>query len=395
VVWFYWSVLVLYHNDVGYALSGRQVFTLMATPMLSGASLRIAYSFVVPIVGGRNWTVISTASLLVPTIGIGLAVQNPATPYPVLLFLSVCCGLGGGNFASSMANIQAFFPKRYQGVALGANAGLGNLGVSMLQLLAPMTMGLALYEPLTGGGVLPDGATEPIFVQNIVYIWIAPILLATVGAWFWTNSLEAPGHPLREQVGSFRSKHLYVVTILYTMSFGSFVGFSALFPLLSKMYFPGTRAQSLAFIGPLVGSLIRPLGGFVADRVDGGRVTLWTTAVKTAAALGVIHFLPTESRSFIGFFLTFLVVFLMSGVANASIFKMVPSLFPATQVGTVLGFSSAIASYGAFLLPMSFNWSLERHGSVTTALWWIVAFYVACMVLMWWYYVRRDAPDKC
>lgn len=397
VVWFYWSILVLYLNDAGFDLTNGQIFTLMAVPMISGATLRIAYSFVVPLVGGRNWTVLSTASLLVPTIGIGLAVQDPSTPYTTLLVLAACCGLGGGNFASSMAHIQAFFPKRRQGVALGANAGLGNLGVSILQLLAPLTLGLALHEPLTGPplAVTRDGGTELLFLQNVAYVWAVPIVAATLAAYFGMNNVRAARVSFVRQARCFANGHAYLVTILYTMSFGSFVGFSALFPLVSKMYFPGSHAENMAFLGPMVGSLVRPLGGWVSDKLGGGPVTLWTTVVKILAALGVIHFLPSESRSFLGFFLTFLVVFLMSGIANASIFKMVPYLFPSAEAGAVLGFSSAIASYGAFLIPKSFGWSIDAHGNVTVALWWIVAFYVVCTALTWWYYVRAAAPTRC
>ncbi len=178
------------------------------------------------------------------------------------------------------------------------------------------------------------------------------------------------------------------------MSFGSFVGFSALFPLLSQTYFPESGGERLAFLGPMIGSLIRPLGGWVSDKMGGGLVTFWTTVVKIGAALGVIHFLPTETRSFVGFFLTFLMVFLMSGIANVSIFKMVPFIFPTAQSGAVLGFSSAIASYGAFVIPEMFSWSLDSYGNVIVALWWIVGFYVFCTGLMWWHYVRKNAAIK-
>jgi NNP family nitrate/nitrite transporter-like MFS transporter len=160
------------------------------------------------------------------------------------------------------------------------------------------------------------------------------------------------------------------------------------------MYFPETSGQRWAFLGPMIGSLVRPLGGWVSDKLGGGLVTFWTTIVKIIAALGIIYFLPTETRSFVGFFVTFLAVFLMSGIANASIFKMVPFIFPAGQAGAVLGFSSAIASFGAFAIPEMFSWSLETYDTVIVALWWIVGFYVFCTALMWWHYVRKDAPIK-
>ncbi len=397
VVWFFWSILVLYLNDVGFDLSTGQLFSLMTAPMITGATLRIVYSFVIPLVGGRNWTVISTASLLVPTIGIGRVIQDPTTDYTTLLALAALCGLGGGNFASSMANIQSFFPKRLQGVALGANAGLGNLGVSILQLFAPLTLGFALYQPITGSALewTKDGGTQALFLQNVAYLWVVPIIGATVAAYLGMNNLKTARFPLKTQAQAFRNKHMYILTCLYTMSFGSFVGFSALFPLVSTMYFPESGAESLVFLGPMLGSMIRPLGGWASDKLGGAKITLWTTVVKTLAALGVIYFLPGESRSFVGFFCTFTVVFLMSGIANASIFKMVPYIFPATQAGAVLGFSSAIASYGAVLIPESFSFSIKQYGNVIAAIWAIVAFYVFCIALMWWHYVRKNAAIKC
>ncbi len=397
VLWFLWSILVLYLPAAGFDLSSSEQFTLVAVPMISGAVLRVAYAFVVPLVGGRNWTVLSTASLLIPVVGIGLVVQDPSTPYSTLLVLAVACGLGGGNFASSMANIQSFFPKRLLGLALGANAGLGNLGVSLLQMVAPLTLGLALYEPITGApqSWAEDGLVRRIYLQNVAYLWVLPIVGATLWAHFGMNNLKAAQFPLRAQAQAFRSKHLYIITILYTMSFGSFVGFSALFPMVSKMYFPGSGAEKMAFLGPMLGSLIRPLGGWIADRVSGAKVTFWTTIIKTLGALGVIYFLPLESRSYLGFFLTFMLVFLMSGIANASIFKMVPVIFRPAQAGAVMGLSSAIASLGAFVIPQSFSWSLDRHGTVVVALWWIVAFYVFCLGLMWWVYLRRGATTRC
>jgi NNP family nitrate/nitrite transporter-like MFS transporter len=236
VVWFYWSILVLYLNDVGFDLTTSQILTLMGVPMITGATLRVVYSFVVPIFGGRNWTVVSTASLLVPTIGIGMVIQDPTTSYTTLLILAGFCGLGGGNFASSMANIGPFYPKRLQGLVLGANAGFGNLGVSILQFVAPLTLGFALYEPLTGSAQpWSGGPSGAVFLQNVAYIWVVPIVVATVAAYFFMNNLRAIHFPLREQAQAFRNKHMYIITTLYVMSFGSFVGFSALFPLLSQM----------------------------------------------------------------------------------------------------------------------------------------------------------------
>jgi MFS transporter, NNP family, nitrate/nitrite transporter len=397
-VWMLFSVGAVFLPQAGFAFSQGQLFWLAALPALSGATLRIFYSFMVPIFGGRNWTVISTASLLLPCIGFGLAVQNPSTPYWVFVVLALMCGFGSGNFASSMANISFFFPKAQKGTALGLNAGLGNLGVSIVQFLVPMVVGIAMIGTAAGGAGL--------YLHNAGFIWVPLIVACLIAAWFGMNNLATAKAGFREQAVIFQRKHNWVMCWLYIGTFGSFIGFSAGFPMLIKTQFEGVNALSYAFLGPLVGALIRPAGGWLSDKVGGARVTLGVFVVMIAAAVGVIYFIG--AGSFGGFLGMFLVLFMCAGIGNGSTFRMIPVIFlnqhgesddgrrqAARESAAVLGFSSAIGAYGGFFIPKSYGWSFEMTGSPTAALWAFVAFYATCVMVTWWYYARRGAEAPC
>ncbi|MGE4010675.1 MAG: nitrate/nitrite transporter, partial [Alphaproteobacteria bacterium] len=265
-VWMVWSVVVVNLPSVGFKFSSDQLFWLAALPGLSGAILRGFYSFMVPIFGGRTWTTFSTASLLLPAVGIGLAVQNPSTPYSVFLILALLCGLGGGNFASSMANISFFFPKAQKGQALALNAGLGNLGVSVVQFLVPLIIAAGVFGALGGAPqtITAAGATKQIWLQNAGFIWVPLILAASVAAWFGMNDIASAKASFADQAVIFRRKHTWILCWLYTGTFGSFIGYSAGFPLLTKVLFPDVNPVAYAFLGPLIGAVSRSLTGWMS-----------------------------------------------------------------------------------------------------------------------------------
>lgn len=418
-VWTIWSILVVKMPSLGFDYSSNQLFWLAALPALSGATLRIFYSFMVPIFGGRRWTAISTASLLLPCLWIGVAVQNTDTPYLIMLILALLCGLGGGNFASSMANISFFFPQSQKGGALGLNAGLGNLGVSGMQLLAPMVIATSLFGSIGGDPlIIQEGARsgESLWLQNAAFLWVPLIIAGTLAAWFGMNDIADAKASFKEQAVIFRRRDNWLMCWLYLGMFGSFIGFAAGFPLLSGMQFPDMDPVKYAFFGPLVGALARPVGGILADRLGGARVTLWTFAVMIGGVLGALSFLPGESGAghFWGFFGCFLVLFVATGVGNGSTFRMVPVIFRNLLIkeygeaekaqaqknankesAAVLGFISAFAAYGGFFIPKSYGTSIDLTGGVAAALIGFIVFYASCIAVTWWFYARRNAATPC
>jgi NNP family nitrate/nitrite transporter-like MFS transporter len=414
-VWLVWSVVVAKLPAIGFAYTTNQLFWLAALPGLSGATLRIFYSFMVPIFGGRRWTALSTASLLLPAIGIGLAVQNPATPYWVFLALALLCGLGGGNFASSMANISFFFPRKSKGNALALNAGLGNAGVSVMQFVVPLVVTAGVFGAFGGAPQsLPDGGE--IWLQNAGFVWVPFIAVAAVAAWFGMNDIASAKASFADQAVIFKRRHNWIMCILYTGTFGSFIGYSAGFPLLATTQFPEANALQYVFLGPLVGALSRAATGWISDKFGGGRVTLWTFVVMIAAVVGVLFFLSIKQQpgAFWGFFAMFMVLFFATGVGNASTFQMIPVIFrkevprlmpqlDGTQAlrqaekesAATIGFTSAIAAYGAFFIPKAYGSSIDLTGAPDAALIVFVAFYAICVVLTWWFYTRRNAEIRC
>lgn len=392
-VWQIWSVTAASLNDIGFNFTTAELFTLAALPGLTGATLRIFYTFVVPIFGGKNWTIISTASLLIPAIGIGFAVQNPETSFITMAILAALCGLGGGNFASSMANISFFYPKKSKGTALGINAGIGNLGVSTVQFVVPLVVTVGIFGAVAGNPqVLSDGSN--IWLQNAAFIWVIPIILTVIAAFFGMDNLPGAKASVKEQAVIFKNKHTWIMTWLYTMCFGSFIGYAAAFPLLIRTEFPEVNALQFAFLGPLVGAAIRPFGGWISDKYGGAIVTFWDIIVMIAATFGVIYFY--NQGNFTGFLTMFLVLFVTTGIANGSTFRMIPFIFNnQKEAAAVIGFTSAIAAYGAFLIPKIFGWSINTTGMANTALYIFVAYYVVSLVITWYYYSRPSAKVKC
>jgi NNP family nitrate/nitrite transporter-like MFS transporter len=420
-VWMVWSVVVVNLPAIGFKFDANKLFWLAALPGLAGATLRIFYSFMVPIFGGRKWTALSTASLLIPAIGMGFAVRDLSTSYTTLLILALLCGLGGGNFASSMSNISFFYPQSQKGTALGLNAGLGNLGVSAMQFLVPLAITAGVFGALCGDpqNCVENGVSRPMWLQNAGFLWVPFIAASTLAAWFGMNDVASARASFREQAIIFRRKHNWLMCWLYLGTFGSFIGYSAGLPLLIKSQFPGISPTKYAFLGPLVGALMRPVGGWVADKLGGARVTFWNFIAMAASVIGILAFLPRggSGGNFAGFLAMVILMFVTTGIGNGSTFRMIPVIFAtdrkrdaegkdaaaqeqavkdaAKEAAAVIGFSSAFAAYGAFFIPKGFGSSISLTGGPGAALYGFLAFYITCIAITYWYYSRRNAEMPC
>jgi NNP family nitrate/nitrite transporter-like MFS transporter len=398
-VWMMWSVVAPRLTKMGFQYTTEQLFSLVAVPGLIGSLMRFPYTFAVPKFGGRNWTIVSALLLLIPTSLLALLVTQPDTPYWLMLTAAATAGLGGGNFASSMANISFFYPDREKGYALGLNAAGGNIGVSSVQLIVPLVIGI--------------GATagRPA-LQNAGLMWIPFIVIAAVGAALFMNNLTSARSNFADQIAVVRHKHTWIMSFLYVATFGSFVGYSAAFPLLLKTQFP-ELSTNLAFLGPLVGSIARPIGGKLADRLGGSRVTWWNFVAMAGLTLGVLRAVQTHDLAL--FLAAFLLLFITSGIGNGSTFRMIPVIFrehalreaapgqdgqsralarARRDTAAVLGLSSAIGAVGGYLIPRSFGASMKATGSPSTALSWFLVYYLASIVITWWYYRRRTFLAK-
>lgn len=403
-IWLVWSIVATKLPQAGFPYTTDQLFQLVALPGLIGSLMRFPYTFAVPRFGGRNWTLVSALLLFIPTVALACFAARPDTPFRLMLIVAATAGLGGGNFASSMANISFFFPDRMKGWALGLNAAGGNIGVSSVQLLTPVVIGF---------GWLSLGLASPsargLYLQNAGLMWLPLLVLALFGAYRYMNNLTAARSTFKDQLVIVRRKHTWVMSWLYIGTFGSFIGYSAAFPLLLKTQFPAAGVGA-AFLGPLVGSLARPVGGLLADRLGGARVTFWNFLVMGAATIGVIHYV--DIKSFAGFFAMFLVLFVATGIGNGSTFRMIPSIFREEKLraaedsgeaaralalkaagiesAAVLGFTSAIGACGGYLIPRGFGASIAATGGPHLALEIFLAFYATCVGLTWWYYLRRS-----
>jgi MFS transporter, NNP family, nitrate/nitrite transporter len=391
-IWLVWSVTATKLPSVGFTYTTDQLLTLVAVPGLVGALIRFPYTFAVPRFGGRNWTIVSALVLLIPTAGLAILVQDPTTPYWLMVTVAATAGLGGGNFASSMANISFFYPDREKGLALGLNAAGGNLGVSIVQLLVPL--------------VIAGGAT--VHLERAGLMWIPLLVVSAICAALFMDNLATARSTFADQIGVAREKHTWIMSFLYIGTFGSFVGYSAVFPLLLKIQFPDVTTN-LAFLGPLVGSVLRPLGGWLSDRVGGARVTLWNFVLMAAITVGVVAF-ATE-QNFTGFLLCFLGLFVTAGIGNGSTFRMIPAIFRALHqrlvdaklcspeqaasyarrdAAAVIGISAAIGALGGFFIPKTLASSIKSTGSPATAFGVFVAGYLLFAATTWWCY-RRSA----
>jgi NNP family nitrate/nitrite transporter-like MFS transporter len=492
-VWLYWSVITVQMLNLGFPFTNSELFTLSAIAGLTGASLRIPSSFFIRIAGGRNTIFFTTALLMIPAAGTGFALLSQDTPLWVFQLMAFLSGLGGGNFASSMSNISFFYPKRMQGLSLGLNAGLGNAGVTTMQVLIPLVMttgifggGSMILEKTSGTLIGKIAAGTETYIHNAGFVWLVLLIPLAFLAWTRMNNIRTEhvspniGSPassfakiggmlglaflpaavglffilpeptglgwtwakypiiglviwatvlllkqlrgdikpnLERQFKIFGNKHTWVMSVIYTMTFGSFIGYSAAFALAIKVIFgfqhvmvdgvmthdivnpDGPSALTYAWMGPFIGAFIRPVGGWIADKVGGARVTQFVTITMIASALGVAYFMNQAYKSetpedhFVPFFLLFLVLFAASGVGNGSTFRTIAIVFDREQAGPVLGWTSAVAAYGAFVVPQEFGEQI-RNATPEIALYGFAIFYTICLFLNWWYYLGPKAEYK-
>ncbi|MCE9658620.1 MAG: MFS transporter [Burkholderiales bacterium] len=494
-VWGMWGIITVQMLNLGFPFSQAELFSLTAIAGLAGATMRIPASFLIRLAGGRNTIFLTTAMLLAPAIGTGIVLQHKDWPLWAFQLMALWSGVGGGNFASSMSNISTFFPKRLQGTALGINAGLGNFGVTSMQIVIPLVMTVGLFgafggEPMTllkdSGWILGKiKSGTPTWIQNAGFAWLLSLVPLAIVCWFGMNNLKtvspntggpiaaflkitwlytlsfipagiglylylpAPGGlgvlnmwlampliivgtllvmkltafgTMKEGVAAqfqiFRNKHTWAMTVLYIVTFGSFIGFSMALPLSIKVIFgishlpdaAGVMRHTLnnpnappaltyAWIGPFVGALIRPVGGWIADKVGGSIVTQIISAVMVAAsaAVGYVMLLayrsPTPEEYFLLFMVLFVVLFAASGIGNGSTFRSIGVIFDRQQAGPVLGWTSAIAAYGAFIAPVVIGDQIKA-GTPEMAMYGFAVFYALCLFLNWWFYLRANAYVK-
>ncbi|MFC8919538.1 nitrate/nitrite transporter [Streptomyces sp. NPDC047821] len=394
-IWSLWSVMVLFMGPQ-YGIDPAGKFFLIAVATLVGAVIRVPYTFAVARFGGRNWTIFSALLLLLPT-GAAYAVMEPGTSYGTFLLVAALTGVGGGNFASSMTNINAFFPLHKKGWALGLNAGGGNIGVPVVQLVGLLVIGTA-------------GAAQP---RVVLGIYIPLIVVAAVCAALYMDNLV----PVKNDTGAVKEAvkdaHTWIMAFLYIGTFGSFIGYSFAFGLVLQTEFGRTplQAASLTFIGPLLGSLIRPLGGSLADRHGGARITVWTFVAMAAATGVVVYASVTESLTV--FLVGFIALFILSGLGNGSTFKMIPAIFQAKAYaaglrgeeaeaygrrlsGAAIGLIGAVGAIGGLAINLAFRQSFQTAGTGTAAFVAFLLFYGACLTVTWAVYLRRpvEVPAK-
>ncbi|MFC0047127.1 MFS transporter [Rheinheimera tilapiae] len=493
-VWMLWSILTVQMLNLGFPYSASDLFSLTAIAGLTGATLRIPASFFVRLCGGRYTIFLTTSLLMIPAIGTGLALQDKNTPFWVFQLMALLSGIGGGNFAASMSNISFFFPKKQQGLALGLNAGLGNFGVTSMQILVPLFMTFGAFTALGGGdsmilqkasgtliGAIPAGSET--WVQNGGFVWLLLLVPLAFATWFGMNNINTdevtpklPSAPvsfaiqlsmlsigfltaiaglwlmlpatangsgfgipkelvliavlfatvfllkllpgairasLERQYQIFGNKHTWVMSVLYVMTFGSFIGFSAAFPLSIQVIFGYSHqladgvmthttvnpnapsALTYAWIAPFIGALIRPVGGWLADKLGGAFVTQLCSVVMIVCALGAGYYMQqayqsaTPEQFFMPFFLIFLGLFAASGIGNGSTFRTIAVVFPKEQAGPVLGWTSAVAAYGAFYIPQVFGEQIKA-ATPEYAMVGFAVFYAICLVLNWFFYLRKN-----
>lgn len=382
-VWALWSIVVPRLPAAGFVLTVDQMFWLIALPTLVGATLRIPYTFAVPIFGGRNWTIVSALLLLVPTVALGVAVQNPELGFPVLLAVAALAGVGGGNFASSMANISFFYPEKEKGRALGLNAAGGNIGTAAVQWAVPIVV-------VVGAGMQ---------LQWAGFMFVPLVLIAAVLAFRYMDNLSNAKADPRAYAIATRSRNTWIISFIYIGTFGSFIGFSGAFPMLLANTFPEVTI-SIAFAGALVGSISRPLGGTLADRFGGARVTIGAFAVMAVGVVCAIFAL--RAHAFWPFLASFLVLFIATGAGNGSVYRMIPAVFRfgatddedrarrAKAAAGCLGIAGAVGAFGGFLIPRGFAISTTATGNIQAALWVIVGLYLVMSLTTWAVYQRRS-----
>ena len=494
-IWGMWGIITVQMLNLGFPFTQAELFSLTAIAGLAGATMRIPASFLIRVAGGRNTIFLTTAMLLAPALGTGVVLQHPEWPLWSFQLMALWSGVGGGNFASSMSNISTFFPKRLQGTALGLNAGLGNFGVTTMQIVIPLVMTLSIFGSLGGDSMVlvkDSGwilgkivAGTPTWIQNAGFAWLLSLIPLSVLAYFGMSNLNtvtpdsggtfaaflkiiwlytlsyipaglglylylpaptglgilnmwiamplivfttlmvmrlaafgAMKENIAKQFAIFSNKHTWSLTLLYIVTFGSFIGFSMALPLSITVIFGishvpdaagvmqhtlknphAPSALTYAWIGPFVGALVRPIGGWVSDKIGGSIVTQAISAVMVLAsvAVGYVMWLAygsaTPEQYFMPFMALFIVLFTASGIGNGSTFRTIGVIFDRSQAGPVLGWTSAIAAYGAFIAPVVIGAQIKA-GTPQIAMYGFAAFYALCLVLNWWFYLRAGSEIK-
>jgi MFS transporter, NNP family, nitrate/nitrite transporter len=404
-VWLLWSIVTTKLPQAGFPYTTDQLFQLVALPGLIGALARFPYAVAPAMFGGRNWTIFSAAVLFIPTLALAYFVTQPETPFWLMLTVAATAGLGGGNFASSMANISFFYPHHMKGWALGLNAAAGNLGVAVVQLVTPLLLGFGFVSLY-----LTTPTADGLYLQNAGLMWIVPLTVAVIGVYLFMDNLTMARSSFKEQLVILKRKHTWVMSYIYIGTFGSFIGYSAAFPLLVKTQFPEITV-GVAFLGPLVGSIARPLGGLLADKIGGANLTFWNFIAMGAAVFGVMYFV--DHKNFAGFLTMFLALFTLTGVGNGSTYRMIPSIFRAERLreaegqgetgraralkaagleaAVALGFIGGVGACGGYLIPRGFGLSIAATGGPYLALEVFLLFYMTCLALTWWYYLRKSS----
>ena len=494
-IWGMWGIITVQMLNLGFPFSKDQLFSLTAIAGLAGATMRIPASFLVRLAGGRNTIFLTTAMLLAPALGTGIALQHPEWPLWVFQLMALWSGVGGGNFASSMSNIGTFFPKRLQGTALGLNAGLGNFGVTTMQIVIPLVMTMSLFGGLGGApmtlvkdsgwifGKIPAGTAT--WIQNAGFAWLLSLVPLSVVCFFGMNNLRTVSpntggtiaafikiiwlytlsfipagiglylylprptglgllnmwlampliivstlmvmkltafgtmkENIAAQFAIFRNRHTWSMTALYIVTFGSFIGFSMALPLSITVIFGTSHvpdaagvmqhtlknpnapsALTYAWIGPFVGAAVRPIGGWISDKLGGSIVTQAISAVMVVAsgAVGYVMWLAYQSATpeqyFFLFMALFVVLFTASGIGNGSTFRTIAVIFDRQQAGPVLGWTSAVAAYGAFVAPVVIGDQIKA-GTPQLAMYGFAVFYGLCLVLNWWFYLRAGSEIR-
>lgn len=435
--WFMVSAIAVKLTGIGFNLSKQQLFWLTAMPGLAAGTLRIVHTFLIPMFGTRKTVAVSTLLLAIPAVGWGVAVMNPNTSFTTFMVLAFLAGLGGGNFSSFMPSTSLFFPKRLQGLALGIQAGVGNFGVSVVQFLVPAIIGLAIYgssqtfvpppktaapavqtqsgslatqtQPGTAATQTQSSAAQTevkatpkpktIYLQNASFVWLPFVLIGAIMAWFGLRSVPVQAS-FKEQLDIFNDKHTWLMTSLYVMTFGTFSGLSASFPLLIKqLYVPFDSSLDplkFAFLGPLVGASVRVVFGPIADKVGGAKVTLVSGIGLLACAIAIAPYTnPNSMESWNGFLYLMLGLFFFSGIGNASTFKQIPMIFPPRQAGGVIGWTSAIAAYGPFIISVLLLTIMGEGKNASPFFLGLAGFFALNIVLNWWFYARKGAEKPC
>jgi MFS transporter, NNP family, nitrate/nitrite transporter len=390
-LWSIWSVVVISLPGAGIKFTIDELFWLTALPNLVGAAMRLPYTFAVPRFGGRNWTIISSLLLLIPCALLTVAVTTQAG-FGFFLLAAATAGLGGGNFASSMTNISYFYPEKRKGFALGLNAAGGNLGAAVVQLVIPVVISVSTGTSLVYAGLF--------------YLPFA--IAAAICAALFMNNLSEARSDFAAQAAAVKRSQTWVVSLLYIGTFGSFIGFSAGLPLLIKAQFPTVHGTYFAWLGALVGSLSRPVGGWLSDRIGGSRVTLWNFVVMGLAAVVVVA--GERAGDFGMFFGAFLLLFITAGVGNGSTYRMIPAIFAATakretaegadasealrrarrESAAAIGIASAIGAFGGFFVTRVIATSVAATKVADNAFYGFIAFYALCFAVTWWCYLRRS-----